>query len=174
MTPEQREAVYAAALAGIPAFVPLTTEGFRAAIDAALEVAGPFIAAEALRAAAIDREGLWGVQSWLRERADAIERGGAHTPVVCTCRLLTCMFCEGGLFGCSVCGSLESATTTHCPGGRMAAEASDAVYAGTLDFRDGAWREGECSRSSPRWFGTPDGQAELEAYAKDKARKVGQ
>lgn len=52
-----------------------------------------------------------------------------------------CMFCDGGLFACTRCGSFEGATTTHCPGQSMSADQYDAVYAGTLDYRDGAWVE---------------------------------
>jgi hypothetical protein len=51
-----------------------------------------------------------------------------------------CMFCDGGLFLCDVCGSFEGATTTECPGCRMTPRESDAVYAGRLDFIDGAWK----------------------------------
>lgn len=53
----------------------------------------------------------------------------------------TCMFCDGGLFACSRCGSFEGATTTHCPGVKMTADQHDAVYAGKLDFRSGQWVE---------------------------------
>lgn len=59
-----------------------------------------------------------------------------------------CMFCDGGLSSCTACGSFEGATTTECPGSRMTQEQIDAVYAGTLDFRDGQWvnaPSGSCS-----------------------------
>lgn len=46
-----------------------------------------------------------------------------------------CMFCDGGLFACERCGSLEGATTTRCPGRSMTAEEVEAVYDGRLDFR---------------------------------------
>jgi 5'-deoxynucleotidase YfbR-like HD superfamily hydrolase len=46
-----------------------------------------------------------------------------------------CMFCDGGLFSCTRCGSFEGATTTRCPGRKMTAEEHDAVYDGRLDFR---------------------------------------
>jgi len=75
-----------------------------------------------------------------------------------------CMFCEGGLFACKVCGSFEGATTTHCPGERMTAEQSEAVYAGTLDYRDGAWREGECSTHTPAYWSTPAGLQAIERH----------
>lgn len=60
-----------------------------------------------------------------------------HEPGACDDRhgSGSCMFCDGGLFGCQKCDSFEGATTTHCPGVRMTAEQHDAVYAGDLDYR---------------------------------------
>lgn len=84
-----------------------------------------------------------------------------------TCDRCGCMWCDGGLECCRVCGSFEGATTTHCPGEDMYAEKSDDVYAGLLDFRDGQWIEG-CSRSSPAYWSTSAGLAEIE-----KARESG-
>mgnify|MGYP001616490052 FL=1 len=60
----------------------------------------------------------------------------------------SCMFCDGGLFRCVVCDSFEGATTTHCPGKRMSQIEIDLVYAGDLDYVDGAWvprASGSCS-----------------------------
>lgn len=51
----------------------------------------------------------------------------------------TCMFCAGGLFSCTRCGSFEGGTTTHCPGEQMGANINDAVYAGQVDYREGEW-----------------------------------
>lgn len=86
-----------------------------------------------------------------------------HTEYVCTCGETGCMFCDGGLFACSICQSFEGATTTHCPGVPMYAEFGDQVYMGVIDFRDGEWREGECSRHTPAYWRTPAGLAEVEA-----------
>lgn len=73
----------------------------------------------------------------------------SHTDYVCTTVHedggWTCQFCAGGLSACAVCNSFEGATTDHCPGDRMTADQLDAVYAGTLNYRDGAWRA-ECCR----------------------------
>jgi hypothetical protein len=92
-----------------------------------------------------------------------------HTPIKHeSCEQTHCMFCDDGLFGCSVCGSFEGATTTHCPGRQMYAEYGDRVYRGEVDFRDGEWREGECSRHTPAYWRTPAGLAEIE-----KARAEG-
>ena len=63
----------------------------------------------------------------------------------------SCMFCDGGLFGCSVCSSFEGATTTDCPGEKMTAEQNDEVYAGNLDFKDGKWIA-ECSPHTPAYY----------------------
>jgi hypothetical protein len=58
---------------------------------------------------------------------------------------VTCMFCEGGLSACTRCGAFEGAWPDECPGEPMTDQRSDAVYAGTLNYRDGAWRD-ECCR----------------------------
>lgn len=66
-----------------------------------------------------------------------------HTEVVHRdCDKPACPICDGGLFLCSVCGSAEGATTSSCPGQQMTADQIDAVYAGTLDYRNGQWVEG--------------------------------
>lgn len=65
-----------------------------------------------------------------------------HIDVTCTnpdC--YGCAFCAGGLWACTVCGGLEGSMPSTCPGESMTAEQSDAVYAGRLDYRDGAWSE---------------------------------
>lgn len=60
-----------------------------------------------------------------------------------------CMFCDGGLWACKVCSGFEGAMPTKCPGQRMTAEQSSAVYAGRLDYRDNGWVEGVASRFCP-------------------------
>lgn len=89
-----------------------------------------------------------------------------HTEYVCTKDhdRPGCMFCDGGLFSCSVCGSFEGATTTHCPGQEMYREYGDRVYAGQIDYRDGAWVEGACSPYTPAYWSTPEGLAEIEKH----------
>lgn len=54
---------------------------------------------------------------------------------------MSCMFCSGGLFACTRCGSFEGMTTTHCPGDDQAVKGDigDAVYNGQLDYRAGEW-----------------------------------
>jgi hypothetical protein len=67
-----------------------------------------------------------------------------HTKYICKGGhdSLGCMFCDGGLFACTVCGGAEGSLATDCPGVQMTPEQGDAVYAGTLDWRDGrGWVE---------------------------------
>lgn len=52
-----------------------------------------------------------------------------------------CSYCQGSLFTCSVCGASEGELTTDCPGRRTTQEERDAAMAGTLNFRDGEWRQ---------------------------------
>lgn len=72
-----------------------------------------------------------------------------HIDVTCECSRTGCMFCDGGLWACTVCGGLEGGMPSTCPGEHMTPEQSKAVYAGLLDFRDGRWFEGMASRFSP-------------------------
>lgn len=60
-----------------------------------------------------------------------------------------CMFCEGGLSACTVCGAFEGAWPDQCPGEPMTAYVSDSVYAGSLNYRDGAWRAEACQVRRP-------------------------
>jgi hypothetical protein len=56
----------------------------------------------------------------------------------------SCMFCAGGLAACTRCTAFEGAWPDECPGEDMTSEQFDAVYAGRLNFRDGAWHPDEC------------------------------
>lgn len=64
-----------------------------------------------------------------------------HVAYVCTVdhEFPGCIFCDGGLFACTICGSFEGATTSECPGKEMSDGVRDSVYAGKLDYRGGAW-----------------------------------
>lgn len=46
---------------------------------------------------------------------------------------------EDDLSHCKVCNGAEGSLTSDCPQRRMTADEQDAVYAGDLDFKDGAW-----------------------------------
>ena len=50
-----------------------------------------------------------------------------------------CALCEGGLALCTVCGGSEGTLTSECSGQRLTGEEEDAVYAGTLDYRQDVW-----------------------------------
>ena len=63
----------------------------------------------------------------------------------------TCMFCDGGLFACTVCNSFEGATVDDCPGEPMTYEQREAVYAGNLNYRAGKWREECCQIRRPAY-----------------------
>lgn len=93
-----------------------------------------------------------------------------HVAFVCKCEQAACMFCDGGLFACALCGSFEGATTTQCPGEQMTADQIDAVYAGTLDYRNGAWAEA-CSRHTPAFWSTLEGQVLMDEYAAARASR---
>lgn len=75
-----------------------------------------------------------------------------HTPATCTREdCYGCQFCDGGLYGCNVCGGLEGAMPSRCPGASMTQTQIDEVYAGRLDYRDDLWVNA-CSPDSPaRW-----------------------
>lgn len=50
-----------------------------------------------------------------------------------------CIFCDGGLGYCTVCGGFEGTLPTECPGVEMDQEIQDRIYNSLLDFRDGRW-----------------------------------
>ena len=81
------------------------------------------------------------------------ERTDGHVAMECDCDNIGCMFCDGGLFACTVCGSFEGATTTDCPGRRI--HLTDEVYAGRLDYRIingvGSWVAGPSSDTPALW-----------------------
>lgn len=78
-----------------------------------------------------------------------------HVPYDCKCHRAGCMFCDGGLFACDLCDSFEGATTTHCPKRKMTQAERDAVYAGTLDFRNGEWISAPSGSCSSHYDGRP-------------------
>lgn len=59
------------------------------------------------------------------------------------CENLYCQFCEGGLGLCTVCDGFEGQLPTQCPGEKMTEAQKERVYGCLVDYRDGAWREGE-------------------------------
>lgn len=55
---------------------------------------------------------------------------------------------EDGLAHCKVCNGGEGSLPSECPGTRMPADTEDAVYAGMLDYKNGAWRAGALQRAA--------------------------
>ena len=52
----------------------------------------------------------------------------------------SCLYCDGGLCDCTVCGGAEGSLTSECPGVRMTEEQEYLVSKpGTLDFKNGKW-----------------------------------
>ena len=50
------------------------------------------------------------------------------------------MFCDGGLFHCTICNGFEGSLTTDCCGRKITPEEEDKIYKkGTLDFVNGEW-----------------------------------
>lgn len=64
-------------------------------------------------------------------------------------RGLSCMFCDGGLSACEVCGGFEGAMPSDCPGEPMTYARGQEVYRGEIDFRDGNWVMDASSKYSP-------------------------
>lgn len=62
-----------------------------------------------------------------------------HKLTRCDCGESHCPICAGGLAHCTSCGGAEGTLPTHCPQSLMSDETEAAVYAGSLDFIDGAW-----------------------------------
>lgn len=62
-----------------------------------------------------------------------------HVWLVCNCNRTACMFCDGGLSACTVCGGFEGSLPTHCPGAEMGQFTEQKVYTTDLDFVNGAW-----------------------------------
>jgi hypothetical protein len=50
----------------------------------------------------------------------------------CQCYEAGCMFCDGGLGLCTVCGAFEGQLLTHCPGYRLSEETLEACYRGNV------------------------------------------
>lgn len=63
-----------------------------------------------------------------------------------------CNICDGGLALCPLCGHIEGSLTTDCPATPTYATYGDLVYAGTIDFRKGAWVKGISSPYSPAHY----------------------
>jgi hypothetical protein len=74
-------------------------------------------------------------------------RADGHTPAKCRADCPGCNLCNGGLVWCTTCLAAEGELTTHCPGRTMSTAELAASYAGTLDFKDGAWVKPEAAKA---------------------------
>lgn len=52
-----------------------------------------------------------------------------------------CIFCDGGLSMCTVCGGIESSLTSECVGHKLSEEILDSVYKEGKDYHHGQWHE---------------------------------
>lgn len=75
-----------------------------------------------------------------------------HRAEECNCGRPGCMFCDGGLFVCTVCLGMEGSLPTFCPGTKMTLEQRNSVYDGELDFQDGHWVAGVSLWSPALWL----------------------
>ena len=64
-----------------------------------------------------------------------------HTEYKCPqpCEKEHCIFCDGGLFFCTVCKCGERTLARDCPGEPVDQEIQDAIMDGLLDFVDRGW-----------------------------------
>lgn len=62
-----------------------------------------------------------------------------HIWYKCTCNEINCMFCEGGLGSCTVCGGFEGTLTKECCGHRLDSFILDAIYKGGLNYISNEW-----------------------------------
>ena len=69
-----------------------------------------------------------------------------HTWYECKCNKTGCMFCDGGLGACTVCGGFEGTLSTECAGRELHPNTLNAIWKGHIDYRDGRWVTGE------RWW----------------------
>jgi hypothetical protein len=59
---------------------------------------------------------------------------------------------DGGLSLCKVCGGLEGALTTDCPGVRMPHDTEKSVYEGEIDYLEGKGWVHQASKHSPVYW----------------------
>jgi len=64
---------------------------------------------------------------------------GEHNYYHCTCNRQGCMFCDGGLSYCTVCGGFEGTLPTECPGAKLYPSTHDDIWKRGLDFEHGRW-----------------------------------
>lgn len=65
-----------------------------------------------------------------------------HSYFECKCQSPGCMFCDGGLGWCTVCGGFEGTLSHECPGKEMHGWQKSGVWRGVLEYAGGQWRYG--------------------------------
>jgi hypothetical protein len=53
----------------------------------------------------------------------------------------SCMFCDGSVYACNICGGIEGGMPASCPGRMMTADEICGVRDGKLDFVNGKWMD---------------------------------
>jgi len=67
-----------------------------------------------------------------------------HTPEKHSkCARYPCMVCDGGLFICTVCHTMEGALTTNCCGMPIGPNLTERIYAGRVDYVGDEWVLGD-------------------------------
>lgn len=91
-----------------------------------------FIAEIGLLASPQDHQAISGYEPSLRRE---------HTPHKCIqpCTQDYCVYCEGGLIFCTVCGGFEGSLTDVCCGFQLHSTVLEAIYKGGLNFLGNAW-----------------------------------
>lgn len=64
---------------------------------------------------------------------------GLHNFYECAKDCTGCIYCNGGLAHCTICGGAEASLPTDCPGEKMSQQQQDNVQAGNADFKNGVW-----------------------------------
>ena len=62
-----------------------------------------------------------------------------HTWYKCTCGQTGCVFCDGGLGVCTVCGGFEGTLTEECCSFPLNEYLQEAIYKGGLNYVKGQW-----------------------------------
>lgn len=94
-----------------------------------------------------------------------------HNPCTREHHYSGCMWCDGGLECCKVCGAFEGATPDECPGRRIPADFDDLIYKGIINFRNGNWY-GECCNAMRHIHDTENWMRE-QGYVQDGLNKAG-
>jgi len=62
-----------------------------------------------------------------------------HKLIQCGKDCTGCMYCDGGLAHCEICGGAEASLPIHCPGRKMSQAEEDAIQRRDITFINGFW-----------------------------------